>query len=161
AHRASIDGAALLFFEFVDQLHSADFGRARERTGRQTSGKGIDRIEPVADFAFDIGDQMHHVTVALDEEAIGDFYFSGLGHSTDIIAAEIDEHEMFGPLLRIAHKLFSKRAIGFGSTASGARARNRPDGDDSVAQSHKNFRARSDDRKAWKSEMIEKWRWVQ
>ena len=48
---------------------------------------------------------MHDVAVALDEELVGDLDGADLGDAADIVAAEVEQHQMLGALLRIGEQL--------------------------------------------------------
>ena len=48
-----------------------------------------------------IGDDVHHMAIALDEEFGGHVHGADLRDAAHIVAAEIQQHEMFRPLLGI------------------------------------------------------------
>ena len=89
---------------------------------------------------------MHHLAVALDEELVGDLDGADLGHAADVVAAEIEQHEMLGALLRIGEQLRLQRFVFVRGCAAPPRARDRADGHDAVAGFDQDFRARSGDR---------------
>ena len=53
---------------------------------------------------------MHDVAVALDRVAVGDRYGATRRDPADIVAAEIEQHQMFGPLLGIGEQFASRLA---------------------------------------------------
>ncbi len=57
---------------------------------------------PRGEPAFDVGDDVHDVAVALDDELLGHLDRADLGDAADIVAAEIEQHQMFGAFLRSA-----------------------------------------------------------
>ena len=63
---------ALLLLQFVDDLHGAHFRRAGHRAGGKSGGERVERIAVLAQLALDVGDDVHHLAVALDEELVGD-----------------------------------------------------------------------------------------
>ena len=69
------------------------------------------RVAVLAQFALDIGDDVHHLAVALDEELIGDLDGADLGDAADIVAAEIEQHQMLGALLGIGEQFGFERLI--------------------------------------------------
>jgi hypothetical protein len=115
--------------------------RCRPEARRQR----IHRIQPVADIAFDIGDQMHHMAVAFDEEAVGDRHRAGLGDAADIVAAQIDQHQMLGAFLGIGHQIFGQRLVFLRRLAARAGASDGADRDLAAAQPHQHFRAGAHD----------------
>ena len=44
---------------------------------------------------------MHHMAEALDREALHHLDRADFGDPADVVAAEIQQHQMLGPLLRI------------------------------------------------------------
>ena len=48
---------------------------------------------------------MHDVAVALDEEAVGDLDGADFRDPPDIVAAEVEQHQMLGALLGIGEKI--------------------------------------------------------
>ena len=91
---------ALVLFQFVDDLHGAHFRRAGHRAGRKSGGERVERVAILAQFALDIGDDVHDLAVALDEELVGDFDGADFGDAADVVAAEVEQHQMLGALLR-------------------------------------------------------------
>ena len=69
----------------------------------------------------------------------------GTRDPTDIVAAQIDQHDMLGSLLLIVDQLFRQRGIGFRRCPAWTRARNRMVGDHPVFDSHQQLRRRADD----------------
>ena len=67
-------------------------------------------------------------------------HVAGLGDAADIVAAEIDQHQMFGAFLGIGHQFLGQRLVFFRRLAARARAGDGPDGDHAVAQAHQDFR---------------------
>ena len=64
---------------------------------------------------------MHDMTEALDDEALGHLHRSQLRHAADIVAAEIEQHQMLGALLRISEQLRLQRLVFFVGGAASAR----------------------------------------
>ena len=78
---------------------------------------------------------MHHLAVALDEELIGDFDAADLGDAADIVAAEIEQHQMLGALLGIGEQLLLERLVFVRRGAAPPRAGERANGHGAVARS--------------------------
>ena len=72
---------------------------------------------------------MHHMAVALDEELIGDGDRAGFGDAPDIVAAQIEQHQMLGAFLRIGHQFFGEALVVLRRFPARPRARDGPDGD--------------------------------
>ena len=104
---------------------------------------------------------MHHMAVALDKEAAGDFDPAHLGHPAHIIAAQIHQHQMFGPFLGIGHQFLRQLLVFGGGLAARAGAGDRTDGDLAIAQANQDFRAGANNGKARHGEIIKKGRGVQ
>ena len=92
-----------------------------------------------------MGDDVHHVAVAFDGAEVGDFHRAKLSDAPDIVACEVDEHEMFGCLFRIRQE---RGGVGIVFCDGGAAPFGSGDGadfDETVRQAHVNFRGRSDE----------------
>ena len=83
---------------------------------------------------------MHDLGIAVDHHVIGDFDRADLGNSTEVIAAQIDQHVMLGKLLLIGKQLVLERLILLRRFAARTRARNREGGQAAVIQSDERFR---------------------
>ena len=85
---------------------------------------------------------------------------AGCRDAADIVAAEIEQHQMLGPFLRIRQQI---GAIGFvlrRRPAAWARAGDRPDRHLAVAHADEDLGAGADQRKAGQIEMIEEGRGI-
>ena len=58
-----------------------------------------------AKLAFDVADQMHDVGVALDVHQICHFHGSVFADTADVVAAEVDEHDVLGAFLFVGEHL--------------------------------------------------------
>ena len=76
---------------------------------------------------------MNHLAVIFEEEAVGDAHAADLRHAANVVAAEIEQHEMLGPFLGVGQKLVRQRLVFLGARAARTRAGDRPDGDLAVA----------------------------
>ncbi len=97
---AAVDAAAD-GFHLLNDLHGADLGGAGEGAGGKAGAKGVNGREAGAEAAFEGRDQVHDVGVALDEHEV--FHADGaeLADAAEVIAAEVDEHDVFGDLLGV------------------------------------------------------------
>ena len=90
---------------------------------------------------------MHDVAVALDEKLIGDVDAADFRDAADVVAPEIEQHQMLGALFRIGEQFFFQRLVLVRRGAARARAGDRADGHRVAAYAHQDFRARSGDGK--------------
>ena len=63
------------------------------------------------EHALDVGDDVHHLAVALDEELVGHAHGADLGDAPDVVAAEVEQHQVLGALLRIGQELGLERLV--------------------------------------------------
>ena len=76
---------------------------------------------------LDVGDDVHDVAVALDEELIGDLDGADLRDAADVVAPEIEQHQMLGALFRIGQQFLFQRLVFVRRRATRARAGDRAD----------------------------------
>ena len=91
ADAAGVERAPFLL-QFVDDLHGAapSLRPTRCRRGSRRRARRLSRGRGA--IALDIGDNVHHLAVALDEELVGDFDRADIGDAADVVAPEIEEH---------------------------------------------------------------------
>ena len=65
----------------------------------------------VAKLAFERADEMHHVAVTLDEHQVLHADGAELADATDVVAAEIDEHDVLGDLFLVGAQIGFHRAV--------------------------------------------------
>jgi len=122
--------------------------------------EGVDgvllRIEP----PDDVRDNMHHVAVALDYEALGHLDRADLGHAADVVAAKVQQHEVLGPLFRVGKQRLGQRLVLLRCCAAARRAGNRPDRHLSATDADQDLRARADQREVAEVEVVQKGRGV-
>src|SRR6185437_1652553 len=114
---AAVDASADRFNLFND-FHGADFGSAGEGSGGKAGGEGVHGAEVFAQLAFNGGDQVHDVRVAFHEHEVADAHGAEVAYAANVIAAEIDEHDVFGALFFVgAQFLLQAQVFGFIFTA--------------------------------------------
>src|ERR1700722_8988830 len=114
---ASVNAAAG-GLEFVDDLHGANFWRAGNGAGRKAGHERVKTVESFAQLAAEAGDEMHDVGVALDEHQLVDGNGAVFADPAEIVATEINEHDVFGAFFGIGEKIFFEGLIfGFGTAA--------------------------------------------
>ena len=98
---------------------------------------------------------MHHLAVALDEELVGDLDGADLGDAAGIVAAEVEQHQVLGALLRIGEQLGLERLVLVRGGAARPRAGDRAHGDRAAAHLHQDLRARAGDGELAEVEEVE------
>ena len=98
---------------------------------------------------------MHHLTVTLDIELVGDAHRADRSHAAEIVAAEVEQHQMLRPLFRIGKELLLERLVFVRGCAARPGAGDRPDGDGAVAHADQDLGARARDGEAAVVEIIE------
>ncbi len=88
--------------ELVDDLHGPHFRRAGDGAGREAGGQRIDKIVLGIELAHHVRDDVHDVRVVLEEELVGNLDATDLGDAADIVAAEVEQHQVLGQFLGIA-----------------------------------------------------------
>ena len=103
-NRAGVN-AALVRFNILDDFHRPNLGRAGQRAGRKGRFEYIDGIEPLAKLPGDIGDNVHHMRILFDSHFVGDLDRANARHPADVVAPKINQHQVFGQLLRVGQQL--------------------------------------------------------
>ena len=84
----------------------------------------IDRVVLRGQLADDIGHDVHDLAVIFEEEAVGDLApCRSSATRPDIVAAEIEQHQMLGALLRVGEQLLGERLVLFRRRAARPRVR--------------------------------------
>ena len=116
ADGASVD-AALYRLQFVDEFHRADLGRAGDGPGREARREHVRRSPVVGDGAGDGRDEVHHAREPLDRRVALHFDGPDAAGPPEVVPSEIDEHEVFGPLLRVGDEFGFERGVLLGCRA--------------------------------------------
>src|SRR2546430_17547732 len=110
----------------------------------------------LAKLALDIRDDMHDMAIALDCKFLGYLDRADFGDAPDIIAPEIEQHQMLGAFLFICKK-FCRQIFIFGlGLAAPAGASDWPDDDFPAAHPNQDFGARTDNLKRSKIKQTER-----
>ena len=120
-----------------------------------------DGIQPGFELAFDVGDDVHDVGVALDGHALGHAHAPDLRHAADVVAAEIHQHDVLGPLLRIGQQVLLQRDILLARAASRTRPGNGPQRDGVALQPHQDLRRSTHDMEIAHVEIEHVWRRIE
>src|SRR5690606_33198636 len=110
ADRAGID-VALDRLQFADDLQRADLGRAADGAGGEGGAQHVGVAQPRLQRAGDFADDVHDVAVALDHELFADPDAARLADAADVVAAEVDQHQVLGAFLGVGQQFGFQRAI--------------------------------------------------
>ena len=88
---------------------------------------------------------MHHVGKPLHHELLGDFDAADFRHAPDVVAAEVDEHQVLGELFGIVRQLPLHRHVVRFVAAAAPGAGQRPMHDHAVFEPRQDFRRRAHD----------------
>ena len=123
ADRARVDAAARRL-ERGDDLHRPDLGRPRHGTRRKARHQRVQPIRIVGQLSLDDRGEVHDVREALEGHELRHPDGAVLADAAHVVAAEIHEHHVLGPLLLVALQLFAEPHVLLFAAAAGARAGN-------------------------------------
>ena len=95
--------------------------------------------------AGDAGDDVHDVGVPLDDHQFVDVDTAVLTDAAQVVAAQIDEHGVFGQFLGVRKQLLDEGFVFGGALSPGAGPGDRPELGDAVLGLHHDLRARAYD----------------
>ena len=142
--RPAVQPAALAFGR-RDELHGADLGSAGQRAGREDRAQRVEGIELRPQPRLHMRDEMEDVAVALDLHVLADRDGPGPGHAPQVVAAQIDQHDVLGPLLRVLLELFGQPRVLPRIGTAWARARDRVGRQPVALHLEEQLRRRADD----------------
>src|SRR5699024_12848397 len=99
-------------FELVDDLQRPGFGRTGQRSGREGRAQNVDGRGAGLELTADGRADVHDVAVADDCHELADVDRPGGAHLRQVVAGQIDEHEVFGALLLVGQQLTGQGAVG-------------------------------------------------
>jgi hypothetical protein len=85
-------------------------------------------------------DDMHDVREPFDLHELRNVHRARLGHPSDVVAPEVDEHDVFGKLLFVGHQVDFKGMILASGRTAGSCSSNRVIRHDTVFESNQQFR---------------------
>ena len=101
------EGAAASTFGVADELHCTKLRCAGQGSHVHAGAVGIEGVEILVQRGDDAGDQVHDARIAVHVEQLSDVAGAGNRDAREIVAGEVDEHDVFGHLLRVcAHLQF-------------------------------------------------------
>ena len=102
----------------------------------------------LGDLAAHLAHDVHHVREALDLHALHELDRADLGDAPDVVAPEVDEHDVLGALLRVGEELLLEREVLLGRLAAAPRSRERAHRHRPVLEAHHRLGARPGDARA-------------
>ena len=147
--RPHADGAAvdiaLFGFQLFNDFQRAHFGRTGQCAGGERGGEDVH----IADFglqaAFHVGNDVHDVRIFFHHHFFGDGHTAGPADAADIVAAQVNQHGVFGNFFFVGQQIAFVRRVLFGRGAAQPRAGNGADDDFVALAAHQDFRRRADD----------------
>ena len=113
--------------------------------GKQAT-QGVEPVATLGQPALDARDEVHDVRVALDGHELRHPHGAGVAHAADVVAAEVDQHDVLGALLLVALQLLAEPEVLLRGGAARARAGDRVRLDLAVLDAHQHLGRRADDR---------------
>src|ERR687893_2476721 len=101
-------GAAAGGLQLVDDLHRPHLRRPRDGPGGKGGGEGVEGGEIAPQIPFDGRDDVHDVRVALYLHKAGELDRADLAHAPEVVAPEVNEHDVLGPLLLVGEEFFGQ-----------------------------------------------------
>lgn len=122
--RAAVE-AAPGRLELIDDLHGADLRRTGDGAAGETAGDQVQRILARCKLGGDATDQVMHVGIALQGEQLRYFHRTDAAAAAQIVAQQIDDHQVLGSILAARQQLLRLRLIIVGVIAAAPSALDR------------------------------------
>ena len=124
--------AARLRLETRDQLHRADLGGADDRTRRKDAPQQPGHADVRFERRANAGRHLVQGLERLHSEKVGDADAADLGDAADVVAHQVDDHQIFRALLHVGRELPPRLRIGFDRTGTRRGAFHGPRRDDAA-----------------------------
>ena len=144
ADRAAVQPPALALGS-GDELHRAHLRGPGQRAGREDGAQRVERVELRPQPALDVRHEVEDVAVALHLHVLADRDRPGAGDPAQVVATEVDEHDVLGALLRIALELLGQEGVLAGVHAAGTGAGDRVGRELVALDLEQELRRRADD----------------
>ena len=141
-------GATFAFFEAANDFHGAHLGGSADRAGGEGGAHDVVGAAVGAEFAADVGDDVHDVGVAFDDHEFVDVDGAELSCAADIVSGEVDEHDVLGAFFGVGEHFGGEGVVILGGGASPAGSCNGSDFDVAMEAFDVDFGAAADKRKA-------------
>ena len=110
--------------EVVNDFESTRLGRARKRAGRERCAEHIHGVRMLGKLTLDTRDDVHDVTESFNFHELGDLDRARLTDAQEVIACEINQHQVLGALFGVEKQLISKGGVKLRCFATRTRASN-------------------------------------
>ena len=140
ADGAAVD-AAVGRFQLVDDFDCARLRSARQRAGRERGLEHIECSQRGVDLAGDRRADVHDVAETLDVHELHDFHGLRHAHLTQVVARQVDEHDVLAAFLRIGKQLLGEFLVFLRGGAARAGSSNREGHRVAVVHLDEGFRA--------------------
>ncbi len=108
-HPAGV-GPAATPLHLSDDLHGPRLGGPGDRAGRKDRAQRVHGRRPLVQGALDLGDDVLDMGELLHPHVLRHGDRAALAHSGEVVAGQIDQHGMLGPLLLVQHQLLAVAA---------------------------------------------------
>ncbi len=125
ADRAGVD-AARVGFEFVDDFHGAAFRRAGDRAAGVERGEYLRQRRVRPQLRAHRGGHLQHGAEARDFEQLRHRHGAGLRHAAEVVAQQVDDHQVFGTVLGVERQVGGAARVDFRIAARRRRTLHRP-----------------------------------
>ncbi len=88
------------WFKFVDDLHATDLRAAGNGASREHRGEQVDCVFPRHELSDNVAHDVVYVRVAFEHHELVRVDGTVPTHAAKIVSFEVDEHDVFGALLR-------------------------------------------------------------
>ena len=88
-------------FQLGDDFHATDFGTSRYRATGKNCADGLSGRHVFPQQAPHVGHNVVDVRITFHNHHLVDLNRAGFTDAPKVIALEIDQHDMFGPLFRV------------------------------------------------------------
>src|SRR5690606_21166681 len=96
---------------FLDDFHGAHFGRAGDSAAGKGRGDNVEKVDARCGAAFDMRNDVHDMGVIFHCHELGDAHGAKLGNAAEIVADEVNQHQVFGAFLGVGGELTVQLAI--------------------------------------------------
>ena len=124
-NRAAVD-AAWAILQLGDQLHRADFRRARYRSRREDASHQLIERDAVDQAGLNARGHLVQRLERLDREQVRDFDAADIGNTAEVVAHQVDDHQVFRALLGVGGQHALGLLVGRRIRAARAGALHRP-----------------------------------
>ena len=86
-------------------------GAPGQRPRREGGPEHVEAVLPLGKLRLDVRDEVHDVGVALDGHELVDLDAADPGDPPEVVSAQVDEHDMLGPLLGVLEELVGQQPV--------------------------------------------------